>query len=436
MKIHILGICGTFMGGLARILIESGHSVSGADNNFYPPMSDQLKELEIELIKGFEISAMPEADLYVIGNALSRGNKCVEEILNKNLPYRSGPEMLGEIIKDRFVIAVSGTHGKTTTSFMIAKIFKSMGKDIGYLIGGISPDFSFSAKIGSDEVFIIEADEYDSAFFDKRSKFIHYSPNILLINNIEFDHADIFNDLNAIKKQFHHLLKIMPSTGKVIFFNHDKNALDVINEGCWTDCIEINGSLDLASYDPSSLNIRFDGKSLCINDLPFYGSHNNLNAAAAIISASSYGINLNDSYEGLRDFSGVLRRLENKGTFKGITILDDFAHHPTAIKYTIEAVKEKYTGNRVLNIIELGSNTMSEGFHGDKLFYIDNLDSNILWLDHKSVLQNNKGNIYNSYEDLVKSISKVYSDFDIILIMTNKNSKNIFEPLKDIIEAN
>ena len=228
----------------------------------------------------------------------------------------------------------------------------------------------------------------------------------------------------------------MPSTGKVIFFNHDKNALDVINEGCWTDCIEINGSLDLASYDPSSLNIRFDGESLCINDLPFYGSHNNLNAAAAIISASSYGINLNDSYEGLRDFSGVLRRLENKGTFKGITILDDFAHHPTAIKYTIEAVKEKYTGNRVLNIIELGSNTMSEGFHGDKLFSIDNLDSNILWLDHKSVLQNNKGNIYNSYEDLVKSISKVYSDFDIILIMTNKNSKNIFEPLKDIIEAN
>ena len=248
------------MGGLARILIESGHEVSGSDNNFYPPMSDQLRELNIELTKGFEPSSMPDADLYVIGNALSRGNKCVEEILNKNLPYKSGPEMLGEIIKDRFVIAVSGTHGKTTTSFMIAKVFQSLGKDIGYLIGGISPDFSFSAKIGSDEIFIIEADEYDSAFFDKRSKFIHYSPNILLINNIEFDHADIFNDLDEIKKQFHHLLKIIPSSGKIILFNHDKNALDVINEGCWADIIEINGNASRASFDSSSSIIQFDGK--------------------------------------------------------------------------------------------------------------------------------------------------------------------------------
>ena len=404
------------MGGLARILIESGHEVSGSDNNFYPPMSDQLRELDIELTKGFEPSSMPEADLYVIGNALSRGNQCVEEILNKNLPYKSGPEMLGEIIKNRFVIAVSGTHGKTTTSFMIAKIFQSMGKDIGYLIGGISPDFSFSAKIGSDEIFVIEADEYDSAFFDKRSKFIHYSPNILLINNIEFDHADIFNDLDAIKKQFHHLLKIMPISGKVIFFNHDKNALDVINEGCWSNSIEINGNSSIASYDFSSATISFDGKSSCMNDLPFYGSHNNLNAVGAIISTSLCGINLNDALNGLKDFSGVLRRLEHKGTFKGITILDDFAHHPTAIKSTIEAVKEKYNGKKVLNIIELGSNTMSGGFHGDELYSIDNLESEILWLDHKSILQNNKGNICNSYDNLIKSISEIYSDFDIILI--------------------
>ena len=424
------------MGGLARILIESGHKVSGSDNNFYPPMSDQLRELDIELTKGFEPSSMPEADLYVIGNALSRGNKCVEEILNKNLPYKSGPEMLGDIIKDRFVIAVSGTHGKTTTSFMIAKIFQSLGKDIGYLIGGISPDFSFSAKIGSDEIFIIEADEYDSAFFDKRSKFIHYSPDILLINNIEFDHADIFNDLDEIKKQFHHLLKIIPSTGKVILFNHDRNALDVINEGCWADIIKINGDDNSVSFDSSSSMIEFDGKSECINDLPFYGSHNNLNAAAAIITAASYGVNLNAAYRGLKDFSGVLRRLENKGTFKGITILDDFAHHPTAIKSTIQAVEEEYSGKKILNIIELGSNTMSGGFHGKELFSIDNLDIEILWLDHKSILENNKGNIHNSYDDLIKAASKNYSYFDIILIMTNKNSKNIFEPLRDIIEAN
>ena len=424
------------MGGLARILIESGHKVSGSDNKFYPPMSDQLRELDIELTKGYEPSSMPEADLYVIGNVLSRENKCVEEILNRNLPYKSGPEILGEIIEDRFVIAVSGTHGKTTTSFMIAKIFQSLGKDIGYLIGGISPDFSFSAKIGSDEIFVIEADEYDSAFFDKRSKFIHYSPDILLINNIEFDHADIFNDLDEIKKQFHHLLKIIPSTGKVILFNHDRNALDVINEGCWADIIKINGDDNSVSFDSSSSMIEFDGKSECINDLPFYGSHNNLNAAAAIITAASYGVNLNAAYRGLKDFSGVLRRLENKGTFKGITILDDFAHHPTAIKSTIQAVEEEYSGKKILNIIELGSNTMSGGFHGEELFSIDNLDIEILWLDHKSILENNKGNIHNSYDDLIKAASKNYSYFDIILIMTNKNSKNIFEPLRDIIEAN
>ena len=424
------------MGGLARILIESGHKVSGSDNKFYPPMSDQLRELDVELTKGYEPSSMPEADLYVIGNVLSRENKCVEEILNRNLPYKSGPEILGEIIGDRFVIAVSGTHGKTTTSFMIAKIFQSMGKDIGYLIGGISPDFLFSAKIGSDEIFVIEADEYDSAFFDKRSKFIHYSPDILLINNIEFDHADIFNDLDEIKKQFHHLLKIIPSTGKVILFNHDRNALDVINEGCWADIIKINGDDNSVSFDSSSSMIEFDGKSECINDLPFYGSHNNLNAAAAIITAASYGVNLNAAYRGLKDFSGVLRRLENKGTFKGITILDDFAHHPTAIKSTIQAVEEEYSGKKILNIIELGSNTMSGGFHGEELFSIDNLDIEILWLDHKSILENNKGNIHNSYDDLIKAASKNYSYFDIILIMTNKNSKNIFEPLRDIIEAN
>ena len=296
--------------------------------------------------------------------------------------------------------------------------------------------FTFSAKIGSDEIFVIEADEYDSAFFDKRSKFIHYSPNILLINNIEFDHADIFNDLDEIKKQFHHLLKTIPSSGKIILFNHDKNALDIINEGCWADIIEINGNASRASFDLSSLIIKFDEKSVCINDLPFYGSHNNLNAVAAIISAASYGINLDVAYDGLKNFSGVLRRLEEKGTFKGITILDDFAHHPTAIKSTIQAVQEKYNGKKILNIIELGSNTMSGGFHGEELFSIDNLDSDILWLDHKSILKNNKGNIYNSHDDLIKSVSKNYLHFDIILIMTNKNSRNIYEPLRDIIEAN
>ena len=424
------------MGGLARILSESGHQVSGSDKNFYPPMSDQLKELNIELIKGFELSSMPDADLYVIGNVLSRGNECVEEILNKNLSYKSGPEMLGEIIKDRFVIAVSGTHGKTTTSFMIAKILESVGKDIGYLIGGISPDFPFSAKIGTDEIFVIEADECDSAFFDKRSKFVHYFPNILLINNIEFDHADIFNDLSDIKRQFHHLLRIIPSNGKIIYFNHDKNVSDVIAKGCKAEIIEINASSSIASYDEYNKSINFDGDMAIIDNLTVYGEHNRLNAAAAMVCAASCGIDLSNAYKGLKNFRGVLRRLEEKGTFKGITILDDFAHHPTAIKSTINAVKEKYSDKKILNIIELGSNTMSGGFHGDDLSIIDSLDYDIHWLDHNSVLKNNKNNIFSSHEELIKSVSKIYSDFDIILIMTNKNSKNIFKPLKDIIEAN
>ena len=422
------------MGGLARILSESGHQVSGSDNNFYPPMSHQLKELKIELIKGFELSSMPDADLYVIGNVLSRGNECIEEILNKNLSYKSGPEMLGEIIKDRFVIAVSGTHGKTTTSFMIAKILESVGKDIGYLIGGISPDFPFSAKIGTDEIFVIEADEYDSAFFDKRSKFVHYFPNILLINNIEFDHADIFNDLSDIKRQFHHLLRIIPSNGKIIYFNHDKNVSDVIAKGCKAEIIEINASSSIASYDESYKSINFDGDMVIIDNLTVYGEHNRLNAAAAMVCTSSCGIDLNNAYKGLKNFRGVLRRLEEKGTFKGITILDDFAHHPTAIKSTMNAVKEKYFDKKILNIIELGSNTMSGGFHGDDLSIIDNLDYDINWLDHKSVLKNNKNNIFSSHKELIKSVSKIYSDFDIILIMTNRNSKHIFEPIKEIIE--
>ena len=422
------------MGGLARILSESGHQVSGSDKNFYPPMSDQLKELNIELIKGFELSSMPDADLYVIGNVLSRGNECVEEILNKNLSYKSGPEMLGEIIKDRFVIAVSGTHGKTTTSFMIAKILESVGKDIGYLIGGISPDFPFSAKIGTDEIFVIEADEYDSAFFDKRSKFVHYFPNILLINNIEFDHADIFNDLRDIKRQFHHLLRIIPSNGKIIYFNHDKNVSDVIAKGCKAEIIEINASSSIASYDEYNKSINFDGDMAIIDNLTVYGEHNRLNAAAAMVCAASCGIDLSNAYKGLKNFRGVLRRLEEKGTFKGITILDDFAHHPTAIKSTINAVKEKYFDKKILNIIELGSNTMSGGFHGDDLSIIDSLDYDIHWLDHNSVLQNNKNNIFSSHEELIKSVSKIYLDFDIILIMTNRDSKNIFEPIKEIIE--
>ena len=451
------------MGGLARILIESGHQVSGSDQNFYPPMSNQLKELDIELTKGFEASTLPEADLYVIGNVLSRGNECVEKILNKKLPYKSGPEMLGEIIKDRFVIAVSGTHGKTTTSFMIAKIFQSVGKDIGYLIGGICPNFEFSAKLGTDEVFVVEADEYDSAFFDKRSKFIHYHPDILLINNLEFDHADIFRDLEDIKRQFINLLNVMPNGAKVINFPcqpgaNNPHVDDVLRDNFSIKKVNIgiggyiNDYYDeddnIISFDPESFRLSIGkqgtgSKEVTLNSLPIYGLHNMKNATAAIVAAVTYGINFTNAYHGLSEFGGVLRRLEEKYNLNGITIIDDFAHHPTAIKYTMDSVHKKYKDKRILNVIELGSNTMRNGYHEEELIDIDSEyeslfreQCKIFWLDHVHSLPDDVYHLFWSHDDLNKAIAESYRDFEVILIMTNRDSTKIIEPLKELIEAN
>ena len=451
------------MGGLARILIESGHKVSGSDQNFYPPMSDQLNELGIQLVKGYEASKLPEADLYVIGNVLSRGNECVEEILNKKLPYKSGPEMLGDIIKDRFVIAVSGTHGKTTTSFMIAKIFQSVGKDIGYLIGGICHNFEFSAKLGNDEVFVVEADEYDSAFFDKRSKFIHYCPDILIINNLEFDHADIFRDIEDIKRQFMNLLNTMPNGAKVINFPcqpgaNNPHVDDVLRDNFSIKKVNIgiggyiNDYYDeddnIISFDPESFRLSIGkqgtgSKEVTLNSLPIYGLHNMKNATAAIAAATTYGINFTDAYHGLSDFEGVRRRLEEKFSFNGITIIDDFAHHPTAIQFAIDSVHKKYKDKRILNVIELGSNTMRNGYHEEELIDIDSEyeslfseQCKIFWLDHEYSLPDDVYYLFWSHDDLNKAIAENYRDFEVILIMTNRDSTKIIEPLKELIEAN
>ena len=429
MKIHILGICGTFMGGLARILIESGHKVTGSDNNFYPPMSDQLRELDVELTKGFEPSSMPEADLYVIGNALSRGNKCVEEILNKNLPYKSGPEMLGDIIKDRFVIAVSGTHGETTTSFMIAKIFQSLGKDIGYLIGGISPDFSFSAKIGSDEIFVIEADEYDSAFFDKRSKFIHYSPNILLINNIEFDHADIFSDVDEIYKQFHHLVRIIPNNGNIIFHSDDKDVGKLIQMGCWSNLFAL-GEASI-SYNKQENIISADNNHFPVDKLPFFGRHNYQNAVAAMHAAYLNGVDYKSAFNSLREFGGVKRRLQVVYNKNNKIVYDDFAHHPTAISATIDAVIKNHSGG-TLGIIELASNTMKSGHHGKALLESAHKLDYVYWLDRNRVLDHQ--NAFDDLENLLKVANKDLRECKNILLMTNSDSKKLIDPITKILD--
>ncbi|MDB9996910.1 UDP-N-acetylmuramate:L-alanyl-gamma-D-glutamyl-meso-diaminopimelate ligase [Gammaproteobacteria bacterium] len=433
MKIHILGICGTFMGGLAQILKESGHEISGSDQQFYPPMSEHLQELDIKTYEGYVIDDMPKADLYVIGNALSRGNICVEFILENKLPYKSGPEMLGEILKDREVIAISGTHGKTSTAYMTAHILLSQGIDIGFLVGGISSMIDGSARLGSDKLFVIEADEYDSAFFDKRSKFIHYSPNTLVINNIEFDHADIFDNLDAIKKQFHHLVKIIPSNGNIIYFKEDKNTLDLLGMGSWSKLIPIGKDEDY-ELDLDENKIKALNKEYSLEDFTIFGSHNAKNIIAAITAAQINGISVQESINALKKFDGVKRRLETKYKDQTIQIIDDFAHHPTAIRYAIDAVKTKFKDSKILGLIELGSNTMSQGVHGDNLLDSASELDKVLWLDSKKVLSNKTQNCFISDEACLNSIKDEISSYDIFLIMTNKNSKRLWGPIIEYIK--
>ena len=433
MRIHILGICGTFMGGLAQILKESGHSISGSDNQFYPPMSVHLEGLDVEMIKGYSSKSMPDADLYIIGNALSRGNECVEYILDNQLPFRSGPEMLGEILKNRKVLAISGTHGKTTTSYMLAHIFLNQGRDIGFLVGGVSEDIKGSASLGTDNIFVIEADEYDSAFFDKRSKFIHYSPSTLVINNIEFDHADIFDHLDDIKRQFHHLIKIIPSSGEVIYFSDDKNSEDVISKGLWCKSTVINDNEIKISFEEQEL--EYKGIAYSLAGLPLIGLHNFKNYIAAILAAKTDDIAINDSIESLKSFNGVKRRLEYKGKFSNIHLYDDFAHHPTAIMFSSQAIRMKYPEKKILGLIELGSNTMSGGSHGLELLDTVACLDKAVWLDHKNVLSDGN-NITSSdnIEDFINQTKLILSEYDIILLMTNKDSHKILKPLISYLE--
>ena len=413
------------MGGLAKLLIESGHEVSGSDIQFYPPMSDHLNDLKIDLIQGYALDQLPNADLYVIGNALSRGNESVEHILNNRLPFKSGPEMLGEVLRNRKVFAVSGTHGKTTTSYMLTHIFLSVGKEVGYLVGGVSNDIKGSASLGRDEIFVIEADEYDSAFFDKRSKFIHYSPDTLVINNIEFDHADIFTNLDDIKKQFHHLLKIIPSSGNIVCFYDDKNIIDVLDQGCWSNLVKINDKNIETNFKSKEINT--DNAKFSLESLPLIGEHNFKNYVSAIMAAKTSGVSINDSIKALKSFNGVRRRLEYKGEYSGIKIYDDFAHHPTAITYTSEAARNEFKKNKILGIIELGSNTMSSGLHGDAILNSVESFDQVIWLDHNKIIKDEKS--FDSRDKCIDKIKSIIRDYDVVLIMTNKDSSKLYEPI-------
>lgn len=367
MHIHILGICGTFMGGIAAIAKSLGHHVTGSDQNVYPPMSTQLQELGIELTQGYDVSQLePAPDIVVIGNAMSRGNPCVEYVLDKSLPYTSGPEWLKHhLLQDSWVLAVAGTHGKTTTASMLAWILEYAGLKPGFLIGGIVQNFGLSARVGQTPFFVIEADEYDTAFFDKRSKFVHYLPRTLILNNLEFDHADIFEDLNAIKKQFHHLIRTLPQSGKVLWSKNDEALSDVITKGLWSESETLGDdwNYELLKADGSQFNVLLNKQLQGVVSWQAIGEHNVKNAMMAIAAARHVGIAIEHSIEALGEFISPKRRMELKADINHIKVYDDFAHHPTAIQTTLAGLRAKVGDEKIIAILEPRSNTMKMGVH-------------------------------------------------------------------------
>ena len=449
MHIHILGICGTFMGGIAAIARQAGHRVTGCDANVYPPMSTQLEAQGIELIEGFSPDQLlqfeTKPDLFVIGNVVSRGNPLMEAILNQGLPYISGPQWLGEqVLYGRHVLAVAGTHGKTTTAAMLTWILEFNDYKPGYLIGGVPLNFAVSARLGESQYFVIEADEYDTAFFDKRSKFVHYRPRTALLNNLEFDHADIFVDLAAIETQFHHLVRTVPSDGLLVV-NGEEPALErVVTRGAWAPVErfghEVTNDWSLISQEEDGFIVRKSGKEVAnvkwAVDSGVMGRHNQLNALAAIASANHIGISPIDSARALADFKNVKRRLETIGITNNITVYDDFAHHPTAITTTLDGLRLRVGNARILAVLEPRSNTMKLGVMkaqlpaslqaADKVFaYGANVGKESLGWDLQEVLlplnaqEQAKAQAFDDLEALVKAVVNEAKPGDHILVMSN-----------------
>jgi UDP-N-acetylmuramate: L-alanyl-gamma-D-glutamyl-meso-diaminopimelate ligase len=376
MHVHILGICGTFMGGIAAIARAAGHRVTGSDLNVYPPMSTQLAALGIDIVQGFDATQLdPAPDVVVVGNVMSRGKPVIEALLERGIPFASGPEWLARaVLHDRWVLAVAGTHGKTTTSSMLAHILEDAGLSPGFLIGGVPGNFDVSARLGNSPFFVIEADEYDTAFFDKRAKFVHYKPRTLVLNNLEFDHADIYRDLEAIKQQFNHLLRIVPGTGLVVHNAADANLDDVIARGCWTSresfgstAVQAQWRASLPGADHARFEVLFDGKPQGMVEWSMLGAHNVDNALAAIAAARHAGVPVKDSIAALSRFKGVRRRMELTGSAAGIQVYDDFAHHPTAITTTIDGLRRRIGKARLVAVLEARSNTMRMGVHKETL---------------------------------------------------------------------
>ncbi len=440
MHVHILGVCGTFMGGIALLARALGHEVSGQDAGVYPPMSTQLEEQGIALTEGYDPSGIPEqADVVVIGNALSRGNEAVEFVLERGMAYTSGAQWLSEhVLQGRWVLAVAGTHGKTTTSSMLAWVLEQADMAPGFLIGGVPGGFGLSARLGDTPFFVVEADEYDTAFFDKRSKFVHYRPRTLVLNNLEFDHADIFDDLDAIKRQFHHLVRTVPGNGLIIN-NAAESELDaVLAQGCWTPCESFgeNGrwSAELIEADGSHFRVLLDNVALGTVNWSMLGRHNVDNALAVIAAARHAGVPVEHAINGLNSFPGVKRRMELRGEVNGVRVYDDFAHHPTAIATTLDGLRNKVGEARILAVLEPRSNTMKMGVHKSTLLpSLKGADKAFIFMPDtlEWVLENSGGNIaiHHDFDELLQAVIAEARAGDHILVMSNGGFNGIHNKL-------
>ncbi|QBL10106.1 UDP-N-acetylmuramate:L-alanyl-gamma-D-glutamyl-meso-diaminopimelate ligase [Rheinheimera sp. D18] len=447
MHIHILGICGTFMGGIAAIAKALGHKVTGSDTNVYPPMSTQLEQLGIALTQGWDPAQLePAPDLVIIGNALSRGNPAVEYVLNTNLRYISGPQWLAEqVLHDRWVLAVSGTHGKTTTSTILAWILDYAGLKPGFLIGGIPQNFDCSARLGESPFFVIEADEYDTAFFDKRSKFVHYRPRTLVINNLEYDHADIFPDLAAIQRQFHHLLRMVPANGLVLSPEDTLAVKQTLDMGCWSERQSYGDDwqAELIQSDGSHFALYYKNEKLGELNWQLSGQHNVDNAVMAIAAARHAGVPVQVALDALTRFITPKRRMELKADIAGIKVYDDFAHHPTAISTTLQGIRNKVGQNRVLAVLEPRSNTMRMGVHqaalplslalADSVFLFEPANAN--WsLDAITRALAPKATLLRDIDALVQLLTEQAQPNDSIVIMSNGGFGGIHDKLINALQ--
>ncbi len=474
MHIHILGICGTFMGSLAVLAKQLGHRVSGSDTNVYPPMSTQLQEQGIGLLEGFRPEHLqPQPDLIIVGNALSRGNPAVEYMLNEGLNFISGPQWLAQyVLHDKWVLGVAGTHGKTTTSAMLAWILEAAGMKPGYLIGGVTNNFPSSASLGDSSFFVVEADEYDSAFFDKRSKFIHYAPRTAILGNLEFDHADIFDNLDAIEKQFHHLVRTVPGNGLIISPHGEATIEMVLRMGCWTkqqqfgvaipeqECKKLaaNGGVfwnavmldaqgskfDLVKYGQGSTGEVMNRSTI---NWEFTGIHNVKNGMSAVAAAHHVGVDVATACDALMQFEGVKRRLELRGEIEGVKVYDDFAHHPTAISTTLQGMAAKleaeYQGARLIAVIEPRSNTMKQGIHQQQLVAACQPADMVVWqkpektgLDFNALIAESKapGYAFTEVDEIVQFLEENSRPGDHIVIMSNGSFGGIHEKLLNALD--